>query len=887
MAERKISDLIARIRVDTSDLDKASQKAKALGEDVKKAGDGAGEGIERGFRISNDQLDRFGSTMTRSVTLPLAAGAAVALRMGTDFETTFTRMQGLAGVAASEVDGLRQTVLDLSGETARSPQELAEALYFIRSAGLEGDVAIQALDASARAAAVGLGETSAVADAVTSAVNSYGSESLSAAQATDVLVAAVREGKGEAEAMAPQLGRLLPIASELGVEFGEVAGGLAYLTRGNGDAAQSATQLQGILQKLIRPSEQARTELAGVGLSADQIRTVVAEQGLLPALQLLDQKLVAGSESFGRVFDDSEAFTGSLALLRGEGEEAAGVIDSVTNSTGDLSQAFAGLEGTDAFRAKQALSELQTAAIEASAQMAPALTNIVSGVGEVVGAFGDLPSSVQTGLLVLGGLAAAMGPVATAAANIKRAIDLVRASSLSLTGTTGAFGAAAVGVGLLTTAFFSARQEAARAQQAIGDIVDAAEAAGKTADEMFREKLARSFAGLGDGLTGRGVDDAIAGLKELGFTVEEIAAGFTGTQEAYDEFRRTVATRALDSDVSWVDDFAKGFETIRRTSRQAEEQQRALQAAQDDLGLATEDTAAATDEQAAAQAAANAAMTEAPAKLGTAAAKAKELRDAYKEADEALNDLTDSVLAGFDADLNYEDALRDFAEANDTVFLAQEDIRINGWTPERQAALDRANQQLERSALALSRAEIARAEAHAEAAGETLNARDKNNLLIGSFLRMAAELEPGSPLRTYLAQLIDDLREAAKGTTVSIDFEVNDEPKPGSAAWAALHRPPQDSQHIWGGGPPPAPAPAPAPSPAPSTPPREWTWLWRTRGPRVPEVPAAPAAVPQVVVPITVNGDPDTATLRRLERIAEGAVRRGVADLTDSMVRAR
>ncbi|BCV00221.1 MAG: hypothetical protein CM15mV33_840 [uncultured marine virus] len=63
-----------------------------------------------------------------------------------------------------------------ASETGRGPQELADAMFFIASAGLRGATAMEVLNASAKAAAIGLGQTKAVADAATSAVNAYGAE---------------------------------------------------------------------------------------------------------------------------------------------------------------------------------------------------------------------------------------------------------------------------------------------------------------------------------------------------------------------------------------------------------------------------------------------------------------------------------------------------------------------------------------------------------------------------------------------------------------------------------------------------------------------------------------------------------------------------------------
>ena len=111
---------------------------------------------------------------------------------------------------------------------------------------------------SAKASAAGLGETKNIADLVTSAVNVYGKETLSAAGATDILVAGVREGKAEAAEFAMSLGRVIGDANELGVSFDEVTATVASLTRTGINAAESTTQLRAILKGLTRPSKEAR-----------------------------------------------------------------------------------------------------------------------------------------------------------------------------------------------------------------------------------------------------------------------------------------------------------------------------------------------------------------------------------------------------------------------------------------------------------------------------------------------------------------------------------------------------------------------------------------------------------------------------------------------------
>ena len=109
-------------------------------------------GFERAMKKAQKNLKKFGSSMkrvggnlTRSVTLPLLAARGASVKMALDFEKSMTKVNTLVGVSKKEVESLKKQVLELSGKTATAPNELAEGLYFLTSAGLSGADAMEAL----------------------------------------------------------------------------------------------------------------------------------------------------------------------------------------------------------------------------------------------------------------------------------------------------------------------------------------------------------------------------------------------------------------------------------------------------------------------------------------------------------------------------------------------------------------------------------------------------------------------------------------------------------------------------------------------------------------------------------------------------------------------
>ena len=394
-------------------------------------------------------MQNVGGQMTRAISLPLAAAGVAAVKMSLDFDATFGKMQGLAGVTADEVDGLKEAVMSLSGQTARSPQELAEALYFLRSSGLEGAEALEALEFSAKASAAGLGSTAVIADAVSSAMNAYAKSGLNAAEATDILVATARAGKAEPDQLAGALGRVLPIAAELGVSFEDVGGAVAAFSLTGNDASGSVTLLSNVLLKLLKPSQQGAEALEKVGMSTDTIRQSIAENGLQATLENL--RVTLGDAGFTKFMEDAQAVTGALALTGDNLETTGKAFETVRDNAGLTGEAFDKMAGTDGFKMKQAFAEIQTAMIQAGEIIVPIVAGIAGAIGNLAERFSSLPAPVQQ--LVVGFLAfaGAAGPLIVIAGTLVKNFMLIRGALIAMSTAAAAnpllvLGAAAVGV---------------------------------------------------------------------------------------------------------------------------------------------------------------------------------------------------------------------------------------------------------------------------------------------------------------------------------------------------------------------------------------------------------------------------------------------------------
>jgi TP901 family phage tail tape measure protein len=385
-------------------------------------------GVEAQFNKTGAKLQSVGANLTKAFTLPLVAGATAAIKFSSDFEKAMTKTITLAGESKASMEGMRSAVLDMAKDTGVGPVALANALVAIESNGLTGSAALEVLKASAQGSAIGMGEAADIGRALTAVLNAYGTENITAAQAADQLHQTVLLGGAEAGELAGELGRVVGVASTLGVSFAEVGAFIATYTTLGLSAAEATTSLSGVLNTLLSPSTEGAKALATLGMTAEGLRKQVAEEGLGAALTSLVGKLKGNEEATAAVFGNVRALAGVMGTSGVQAEVYAEKLGKIQGTVGSLDAAFKIWEGTTAGTWAKFSAGAQAAAVAVGDQLAPAFSRVLQAamplldaVVAMVNWFSQLPQPVQTAAIGFAALLAAVGPVVYAIGSFMKA----------------------------------------------------------------------------------------------------------------------------------------------------------------------------------------------------------------------------------------------------------------------------------------------------------------------------------------------------------------------------------------------------------------------------------------------------------------------------------
>ena len=401
--------------------------------------------------LSAAEKDVSGSLKTMGLGMTAAGAAGIvgfglAAKAAISFDATIAKTIGLTGASREEMEKLRGEVLKLAPAVGIGPKELADALYFILSSGIDAAGAMDVLTASARAAAAGLGDTVVVADTVTSVLNAYKLSADEAGWATDVLTQIVKEGKGEPAEFAGELGKVIPIAAQMGITFEEVGANVALMTRVGFDAATATTGLRATMVAFLKPSEEMKQVVAGLGLSMEDLRRKIKEEGLLSVLQLLMEATGENSSVMASLFPNVRALSDVLGTVGSQGEAYVDVLGQMADAGGLVSGALSEMEQTTSHKLAKLKASFDVMLISIGTELEPAISGMAGAMQQFLGWVDQIPEPLRkmavlagaggSALLLLNGmlLLGASG-AASMAKNVQIAVGSLMALRASLAGT--------------------------------------------------------------------------------------------------------------------------------------------------------------------------------------------------------------------------------------------------------------------------------------------------------------------------------------------------------------------------------------------------------------------------------------------------------------------
>lgn len=432
---------------------KAANSTENLNKTLSRAGFGLTE-LGRG-------LESAGRVMTASITVPLVAAGVAAVKFASDYEAAMTKVISLSDATEKEVKQLNESVLQLAGQTAQAPTELAKGLFIVESAGIRGAGAMDVMRQASKMATIGMGTMEQTTRSLISAILSYNDGTMNASKAGDLFVRAVQLGNSKMSELIPNLGRVIPMAAMFGISLSQVLASIETFTHLGISVDRATSGLIQIISIISNDTPRAEKGFRALGTSVADFRREVAEKGLAVSLIELVKhaKETNQLEVLHKAFGNIRAFTEVLSNAGPQAENYKRIIDDLERTQGQLARSFDVTTQTFQFRWQQLGVQLQVLAIRFGNTLLPVVERLMNVFEQkflpvlerIVQLWSQLPPRLQNTVLVFGAMAVALGPFLLVLGQAVLTVGHLYRAMASLRDAGGIFGALRAGFAQLST----------------------------------------------------------------------------------------------------------------------------------------------------------------------------------------------------------------------------------------------------------------------------------------------------------------------------------------------------------------------------------------------------------------------------------------------------
>ena len=309
--------------------------------------------LKAACNTASKNIDALGKTAKNAGKVIAGAAAAGTAAVGTigvaavkaasDYEAQLanvaTLLTGTEAEVAARTAEIGNQIMEVSNRTGVATADLTDGMYQVVSAFGDSADAASILETAAKSAASGNATTTDSINLLSAVTKGYGDTSAEAVQkAADLSFATVRLGQTTFPELAAAMGKVIPLASTLGVEQEQLFGAMATLTGVTGSTAEVVTQLKATMQGFLSPSKNMSAALQSMGYESGQ--ALLESEGLQGALEAL-KKSVGGNElAFAGLFSSVEAQTAVLAMAGTQAENLTSKTAEMYEATGAANTAF-------------------------------------------------------------------------------------------------------------------------------------------------------------------------------------------------------------------------------------------------------------------------------------------------------------------------------------------------------------------------------------------------------------------------------------------------------------------------------------------------------------------------------------------------------------------
>ena len=326
--------------VDTSELDKESERLKNELKQLQSSFDGAGDEAkefgDNGKSSVSDLSDMLAAAGIVKMLNEIYDAFSECVQVSADFEQQMSSVEAISGADAEEILALADRAKELGAATAFTAQQVGQGMEYMAMAGWKTEDMLAGMDSVLALAAASGEDLGSVSDIVTDSLTAFGLKASDTGRFADILATTAANANTNVGMMGETFKYAAPVAGALGYSVEDVAVAIGLMANSGIKASQSGTTLKNIFNGILGGVD--LTAAAFGDLNVEFVNSDGSMQDLSSSMDTLryyfDQMTEAEKVHNAINIAGQRGYSGLLAILNSTADDYDKLTDAVNNSAG-------------------------------------------------------------------------------------------------------------------------------------------------------------------------------------------------------------------------------------------------------------------------------------------------------------------------------------------------------------------------------------------------------------------------------------------------------------------------------------------------------------------------------------------------------------------------
>lgn len=321
--------------------------------------------LANGLNNVGSAMKDVGSTLTKTITLPVVAAGTAAVKTFANFEQGMADVRAIAGevsdskefqrilnigdemglsykkgadMTETAMNVIKAKAEEVGATTEWTSTQAAEAFKYMALAGWDVGDMLLGIDPIINLATASGEDLGRVSDIVTDSLTAYGLTAKDAGHFTDILAQTQRSSNTTVGLMGESMKFAAPLVGSLGMSAEDASIALGLMANAGIKSSMAGTSLRSVLSRMAKPTKETQSAMDDLGISLED------DNGQMVSLRSIFDKI---RQEFKGGRGDVDAYTKQMAVLDEQYTSGQITQEQYENSVEELTTALYGVSGAE------------------------------------------------------------------------------------------------------------------------------------------------------------------------------------------------------------------------------------------------------------------------------------------------------------------------------------------------------------------------------------------------------------------------------------------------------------------------------------------------------------------------------------------------------------